>query len=203
MKKKLRCNTGDSIILLTIIIYGIIGCSCDRNRNHPGWDYFPDMYYSNAYETYTPNPNFDDGSTLRMPVEGTISREQVPYPFEKTDEDMALAGERLKNPVDVNAKNLERGKEMYVRFCHLCHGEKGEGDGFLFTSGKYILPPASLTAERALNRSEGELFHSITVGFGVMGAHGSQISEIDRWKIVLYVQEELQKGMTSVSDQTD
>lgn len=192
-EKALKLAAGKRLLAMILILTGISFGSCDRNRNHPGWDYFPDMYYSNAYESYTPNPNFDDGSTLRMPVEGTISREQIPYPFIKTDEDMALAGELLENPVEITAENLQRGKETYIRYCNLCHGTKGEGDGFLFTSGKYLLPPASLTAERAMNRSEGELFHSITVGFGVMGAHGSQISESDRWKIVHYIREELQK----------
>jgi hypothetical protein len=86
---------------------------------------------------------------------------------------------------------------MYIRYCDICHGETGEGDGFLFTSGKYLLPPASLTAERALNRSDGELFHAITVGFGVMGAHGSQIQVDDRWKIVHYIREELQQAGSS------
>jgi hypothetical protein len=66
-----------------------------------------------------------------------------------------------------------------------------------------MLPPASLIAERALNRSEGELFHSITVGFGVMGAHGSQITEQDRWKIVHYIREDLQKNSFPETNKSD
>ena len=62
--------------------------SCDRTRSSTGWDYMPDMYYSNAYESYTPNPNFSDDMTMRMPVEGTVPREMVPFPFEKTEEDL-------------------------------------------------------------------------------------------------------------------
>ena len=62
--------------------------SCDRTRSSTGWDYMPDMYYSNAYESYTPNPNFSDEMTMRMPVEGTVPREMVPFPFEKTEEDL-------------------------------------------------------------------------------------------------------------------
>ena len=41
----------------------LVVTACDRDRKHPGWDYFPDMAYSNAYETYTPNEIFADGKT--------------------------------------------------------------------------------------------------------------------------------------------
>ena len=35
----------------------------------------------------------------------------------------------------------------------------------------------------------GHIFHSITYGLNAMGPHASQLSEEERWKIVLYVQE--------------
>jgi hypothetical protein len=38
----------------------------------------------------------------------------------------------------------------------------------------------------------GHLFHAITYGLNAMGPHASQLTEDERWKIVLYVQE-LQK----------
>ena len=34
-------------ILLALVMFSV---SCDRDRNNPGWDFFPDMYYSKAYE---------------------------------------------------------------------------------------------------------------------------------------------------------
>ena len=41
--------------------------------------------------------------------------------------------------------------------------------------------------------SEGHIFHVITYGKGLMGAHGSQVSPDDRWRIARYVKE-LQKN---------
>ncbi len=41
--------------------------------------------------------------------------------------------------------------------------------------------------------TEGHIFHTITYGYGKMGPHASQISEKERWKIVYYIQEKLQK----------
>lgn len=161
--------------------------SCDRNHNTTGWDYFPDMYYSNAYETYTENPNFPDQKTMREPVPGTVPREMIPFDYAKTIPDMERAGRDLTNPFHPTVENLERGKVAYERFCMDCHGEQGDGKGFLFTSNKYPYPPASLINDKMQQKPNGEIYHSITVGYGVMGAHGPLVRPDDRWKIILYI----------------
>ena len=40
---------------------------------------------------------------------------------------------------------------------------------------------------------EGHIYHTITYGLNAMGPHASQISSEERWKIVHYIKEELQK----------
>ena len=82
---------------------------------------------------------------------------------------------------------------LYERYCMMCHGDQGKGKGHLVTSGKYNVPPRDLTSEKIRNRKDGELFHVITVGYGVMGAHGSIVQQEDRWKIIHYIREELQE----------
>ena len=167
--------------------------SCDRTRSSTGWDYMPDMYYSNAYESYTPNPNFDDHLTMRSPVGGTIPREMVPFPWEKTDEDRIAAGLALVNPIEGSEENLARGGEAFRIFCSSCHGEAGDGQGYLFTSKRYPYPPASLVSDKTRALKDGEIYHTITVGYGIMGAHGSMIRPEDRWKIILHIRKNLQK----------
>jgi hypothetical protein len=153
----------------------------------------PDMYYSNAYETYTPNTNFEDQITMRTPVAGTVPREMVPFPYEKTDPDRLAAGEALVNPFEINRESLARGEEAYGIFCIDCHGAAGDGQGYLYTSGRYPYPPASLVNDEVKALRDGEIYHSITVGYGIMGAHGSMIRPDDRWKIILHIRENLQK----------
>jgi mono/diheme cytochrome c family protein len=167
--------------------------SCDRDRNTTGWQYFDDMAQSAAYETYTPNPNFADGKTMRNPVEGTIPLGFEPYLYEKNDTDRVLAGKELVNPFKPTPVNLERGKQVFSVYCMNCHGVKGDGKGFLFTSGRYPFPPKSLLSAKVKNGPEGEIFHVITVGFGVMPQHGSQVRPEDRWKVAMYVKNVLQK----------
>jgi cytochrome c len=150
------------------------------------------MIHSRAYETYTPNPNFSDSMTMRVPVEGTIPRDMVPYPYEKNDTDLKLAGKTFENPLESTTSVIEEGKRLYGKFCIICHGEKGEGQGYLITSGKYNVRPRDLTSEKIQNYKDGEIYHVITVGYGVMGAHGPMIRQEDRWKIIHYIREELQ-----------
>ena len=182
------------IIITAIALMAVV--SCDRTRSSTGWDYMPDMYYSNAYESYTPNPNFEDNLTMRTPVEGTVPREMVPFAWEKTDEDRIAAGEALVNPWEATQENLERGKQVYGIYCMSCHGSSGDGEGYLYTSERYPYPPANLVDDMVKELKDGEIFHSITVGFGIMGAHGGMIRPEDRWKIILHIRENLQKQMS-------
>lgn len=179
-----------SIAAVAVILF--LG-SCDRDRNTTGWEYFDDMAHSTAYETYTPNPNFADGKTMRNPVEGTIPVGYQPYLYEKNDEDRIKAGVELVNPVESNATNLERGKQVYDIYCMTCHGDKGDGQGFLFTSKKYPYPPGNLLSDKVRKGPEGEIYHVISVGFGVMPQHGSQVRPEDRWKVSMYIKEVLHK----------
>ena len=173
------------IVVYSFIVLGL--WSCDFDRNKPGYSYYPDMEESRAYETYSSNPVFSDGKTNQLPVENTIARGNIPYHFVKTDADLALAGKELMNPYENNDSAVSDGKRLYTVYCINCHGEKGDGKGNLYVSGKYPYPPASLLSERAKNRPEGELFHIISVGYGVMGAHQSIINPDERWKIVSYI----------------
>ncbi len=167
--------------------------SCNHDRNHPGYAYMPDMYYSGSYEAYTKNPLFRDSLTMQTPVKGTIARGHQPaYTYKaKSFDDQVRAGLELVNPVPVTAESIARGKERYSIFCISCHGELGDGKGFLFTSKRFSAQPTSLIGDLVKNKPDGELYHVITLGSlsGLMGAHGSQIAPEDRWMIVNYVRE--------------
>lgn len=191
MNKTIKSGTVIKAAIL-ILFLGILN-GCNRDRNNPGWDYFPDMFYSTAYESFTKNPNFKDGITMRVPAEGSVPREYTPFEYTLDAESRIKAGNDLVNPVVSSVEAIEAGGKTYTIFCLGCHGAGGDGDGLLYTSKLYPLKPRSLTAPNALNLKDGEIFHSITLGFGSMGAHGSQIPPIDRWNLVLYIRS-LQEG---------
>ena len=170
-----------------LLLFSVFMSGCDRNRSTTGWDYFPDMFYSTAYETFTENPNFEDGITMRIPPAGTVPRDFTPFNYTSDPESRVRAGIELTNPVPRTGETIARGGALYNTFCTGCHGEKGEGDGQLFTSGLYPLKPRVLTGSVADKLKDGEIFHTVTLGLGSMGAHGSQIRTEDRWILIQYI----------------
>ncbi len=193
MKVKKHKIVTQGILLLGLMI---IVSACNHDKTHPGYAYMPDMYYSEAYNANSENPVFRDSITNQMPVFGTIARGKMPYPYRpKNFLDQLAAGDELVNPIIADPINLAEGKTKFEIFCMNCHGELGDGNGFLYTSKKYLMKPTSLIQPFIQNKKDGELFHIITVGSlsGLMGAHGSQIKAEDRWKIITYIRNNLAK----------
>ncbi|NJK87206.1 MAG: cytochrome c [Bacteroidales bacterium] len=185
--------------ILFIPVAVIVIISCDRDRNHPGYIYYPDMTYSQAYETNSGNPVFADGQTMRRPAEGTVPRGFLPFPYEKNDVDMIKAGNELKNPFDYSdSLNTKRGEIIYERYCLQCHGPNGDGKGHLYTSGLYVFPPASLINDKMKKKPDGEMYHQITLGWGIMGEYGMLVRPEDRWKVIIFVKNVLQTRDTTL-----
>lgn len=179
---------------VTAFLLGIVLLAgCDRTRMDKGYEYFPDMAHSPSYKTWSANEAMPDGGTMREPVAGTVPRHMEPYPYSNDFEGREVAGRTLKNKLEITAQLLEEGKELYRVFCMNCHGEEGNGKGSLHTSGKFIIPPSSLITPAFKSLPQGETYHVISVGWGVMGAHAALIRPDDRWKIVAFIEQVLQE----------
>ena len=149
-----------------------------------------DMYYSVPYDAYTTHPVLHDSTTLQVPPAGTIPRGYTPYPYApKSMDEQILAGKELINPVEATPEALEEGKEQYRIFCANCHGDNGDGKGYLFTSGRFTALPRVLNDDYVQSKPDGEIYHVITMGTvsGLMGPHDGQIRPENRWKIIHYM----------------
>ena len=104
---------------------------------------------------------------------------------------LELAGRILENPLPENDAITKEGEVLYTKYCTHCHGENGGGsmDETAKVGQVYQGVPAYNTG-RVATVSGGHIFHVITHGKGRMGAHGSQVQQEDRWKIVRYVMKE-------------
>jgi mono/diheme cytochrome c family protein len=173
--------------ILVFLLVALILPACDRQKNMRGYDFIPDMVYSRAYETYSKNPNFKDSVTMRVPVTGTVSIGSTPFHYTIDSLSWVKAGNELINPYLPTDEVLARGKFIFTTFCIGCHGALAKGDGQLYSSGLYPLKPKDLTAEAIIKVKDGQIYHTITLGFGSMMPHGAQIRPEDRWKLVLYV----------------
>ncbi len=123
---------------------------------------------------------FADGHGMRTPVEGTVARGFIPYPYKG----QTNPAEVLSNPFLPTKENIELGKAKFFTYCSPCHGYFADGDGRL--RGQFPNPP-TLHSKRARDFSDGMIYHIITNGQNVMPSYASQITREERWAIVNYV----------------
>ena len=112
------------------------------------------------------------------------------FGFDVTSTDEYLLAANDKNPYLITPKNSEevfkKGKELFTAMCQHCHGEKGDGNGPMVTSGAYVGVP---NYANLANLSDGQLFYSIYYGKGMMGSHGSLLNKKEIWTLVHYVRQ--------------
>lgn len=185
--KKLLVNT---LFIAAVSAMFLTACADSQS---PGVEYMPDMYRSPAIEVYVDYEFPDSSTSLKAPV-NSIPRGYKPYAYPNTNEGYELAGQQLRNPLDLTEKSIKEGKKLYESFCAHCHGKKGLGKGSIQNAIYGAVPSyADETPNRRGNRSmsqlaEGHIYHTIMYGLNAMGPHSSLIREKDRWKIVAYVQ---------------
>jgi len=158
----------------------------------PNREFLPEMVRTPRYNAYSANPNFPDGMTLQTPVAGTIPRGFPPLHFEATPDDAERAGKTLKSPVGPdNANAVARGSVVFSNFCRPCHGATAKGDGLVAQHG--FPGPPSLYGDDARTIKDGQIFHILTYGKGLMPSYAGQISRQDRWNVIAYVRSLQQK----------
>lgn len=172
-------------------LLALLGAGCSSgDPTQTNLEYLPEMIDSVPYDSFSPNPVTRDGKTLIAPAKGSIPRGFTPLHYGPGVDEAARAGRELTSPLPSAPEHVRRGEVLFRRFCTGCHGVGGAGDGPIVPP--FPAPP-SLTLPRAVNMPDGQMFHVMTFGQGVMPAHRAQIAQPDRWAIVQYVRS-LQKG---------
>ncbi|MEW6195478.1 MAG: quinol:electron acceptor oxidoreductase subunit ActD [Bacteroidota bacterium] len=139
------------------------------------------MMEQNKLNPQSTSTIFADGFGMRNPVEGTVSRGYLPYPYKGQPE---AAGTNLINPLPVTKQILDIGQKKFDIYCSPCHGYNGEGDSRL--RGQFPNPP-SLHSEKVRTWSDGRIFHVITDGQNVMPSYSSQLNADEKWAVVHYI----------------
>jgi len=114
----------------------------------------------------------------------------VPYYYEDTEESRTQAiAEIIENPYPITEAGLAKGKELYDVFCGICHGEKGDGAGYLVRDdgGVYPVQPAILNNEEFTAASNGRFYHAIIYGKNLMGGYADKVGYEERWQIIHYI----------------
>jgi len=192
---RLQANTG---LLLVLVVVTLIGCQ-GKPKEDPPIHLNPSMDNQPKYLPQAKSDFFLDGMADRMPVEGTIARDDlrlddVYYRGLKPGTDELVD----YNPVELTASSLARGQERFNIYCAVCHAADGTGRSIMVEK-KYQLPP-SYHVEPVLSQPDGHFFNVISNGIRNMPGYENQIPVEDRWKIVQYVRALQRSQVGSVSD---
>lgn len=175
-------------LLLLVIATAFSSCHIDKSK--PNFELIQDFMESPAIKSQEFEEGSPNNAGMRVPPEGTQPRGFEPYGG--GDFDTAKA---LKNPFDnnFNEETLKTGIKYYTIHCQVCHGVQGEGGEKMAVGEKMALKPPSLISPKVKGLTDGQVYHIITKGQGVMGPYDSHIPQKYRWQVVQYVRH-LEKG---------
>lgn len=167
---------------MALVLAGLLASGCAREKAQPAVEYMPNMAYGPRLAAQREDPFHPGTSVMRLPVEGTVPRGYTPYRFAQADTTQAAAA--MVNPLPRTAEVLARGQKVYMTFCVVCHGPKGDGQGYMVP--RFPMPPA-LFSEKVRNWPDGRIFHVITRGQNLMPSYATQILPEDRWAAIHFV----------------
>ncbi len=159
-----------------------------------------EMYDQPRYKPQAPSSFFDDGTSARPIVFGTVAQGSL------ANDDYFAKG--LKNgmptdefPFPITKTDLVRGQQRFNIYCAPCHGPKGDGKGMIVQRGFPAPPsfygpsgrPAVVDAGPVASYSDlrkapvGHFVQVMAEGRGVMYSYDSRVTPEDRWRIAAYI----------------
>ncbi len=128
-----------------------------------------------------------EGATqaISIPVNGN-----VPFYYANTEDERTRAmAEIIDNPYPITDEGIARAKDLYNIYCGICHGEKGDGNGYIVREdgGVYPAAPANFLTDEFINASNGRYYFGIMHGKNVMGGYADKLSYEERWQVIHYI----------------
>ena len=80
------------------------------------------------------------------------------------------------------------GADIFKK-CGICHGDKGDGEGFLVREdgGTYPSMPANFLSDDFKNSSDGRYYYAIMKGRNMMESFNDKINYKERWQVIKYI----------------
>ena len=131
--------------LLPLILALIIGCYRGSPSEDPPVHLNPNMDDQPKYKAQAKSEFFENGATMRMPVPGTVAREDLHAEhayYQGRNADSSLVA---RAPVDITLDLLRRGQERFNIYCAPCHDRTGSGQGIVVKKG-FLPPPSFLSS---------------------------------------------------------
>jgi mono/diheme cytochrome c family protein len=172
--------------LLTAVVAALSLAACSREHGAVA-PTFERMLVQPRYEPYGASDFFPDGRAMRMPPNGTVSRERladsalIPSGTPGDDSTSAM-------PLQPSEALLALGQSRFGIYCAVCHGVLGDGQSVVGRNMVECPPPSLLSATvRAL--PPATLYRVISEGFGRMPPYAAELPVEQRWAVIAYVRQ--------------
>ncbi len=161
--------------------------ACNLDKSKPNIELIQDMMKTPAVKAQSYDESSPHQSGMRVPPDHTVPRGFHPYAY-AADYEGAV---KQKNPLagDMSEAVLLTGMKYFNTNCKVCHGAHGQGgaNGVSTVAEFMALKPPSLMSDKIRNWTDGNIYHVITMGQGVMGPYATHIPQQYRWQVVNYV----------------
>jgi mono/diheme cytochrome c family protein len=170
------------LVLMSLFVLG----SCGNDSSKPNVELIQDMMESPAIKAQAYDEDAPNKSGMRPPPEHTVPVGFSPYKYSKSVDE---AIKHLRNPIagKMTEDVLATGNKYFETQCTVCHGQRGEGSAGSSVASFMAMKPPSLLSDKVRGWTDAQIYHTITVGQGLMGPYASQVPESQRWALVNYV----------------
>jgi mono/diheme cytochrome c family protein len=191
-----------SLIPLALVVRARVAIS-EKPRLHVVFDM--DQQAKRKAQSYS--PLFADGRAMRMPVEGTVSRNDPGFDSShasgRIDAETFLEG--FPAQVEITEEFVLAGRDRFDVYCAPCHGVSGYGDGMVSVRADELAegtwtPPTSLHDDTVRDRANGHLYNTIKNGIRNMPGYGAQTTIDERWAMVAYIRALQRSQRTTIED---
>lgn len=181
--------------VMALVPFAFIAKWRASHSEKPHFHIVPDMDFQEKKGSQDRTDVFPDQRVTRPPVEGTVARDELKEDdhFYRGFADGQWATS-FPPQVEISQTTMDRGKDRFTIYCTPCHGEDGKGVGMIHQRAMAVgaaatgwVQPSDLSQAAFITQPHGLIFNTITHGRRTMPAYAAQLSEADRWAIVLYV----------------
>lgn len=165
-----------------LALASLVGCTGRSDK--PNIEIIQDMMEQPAVKAQEYDAFFSDhAGGARVPPDHTQPIGFKPYKF-ATDIEGAKSN---PNPYAGSREEeiLMVGQKYYQTNCAVCHGASLKADTVV--AEKMPVKPPHLDTDKIKGWTDGQIYHVITVGQGVMGPYASHIPQAYRWQVVNYI----------------
>lgn len=189
----MNINKNHAFLFYMWFVFYLAGCTCSGGKNRTDSQWTRDMAKQHNVKA---QEGTDEGESLmRLSPEGTRARNRSYYPYSGKPKS---ANEKLINPLPATIKVLSQGAKNYKRYCIYCHGTYGDSKKGAMVAPKMIVQPPSLLSDKIKAYKDGQIYHIIYEGQGLMGSYRIQLETTDQVLTSRYMKGQAYRGSKNI-----